>query len=134
MNTTDLLSIIKDCAFEVRKELAPGYLESIYNKALAIELRSHGLNIEEESPIRVNYKGYHVGDFRADIIVEGKVIIELKAISELNKSHHIQLVNYLTATRIDDGFLINYGAEDYRIIHKTRLFDRSYRSKNQVQE
>ena len=76
----------------------------------------------------------HVGDFRADIIVEGKVIIELKAISELNKSHHIQLVNYLTATRIDDGFLINYGAEDYRIIHKTRLFDRSYRSKNQVQE
>lgn len=59
MNTNDLLSIIKDCAFEVRKELAPGYLESIYNKALAIELRSHGLNIEEESPIRVNYKGYH---------------------------------------------------------------------------
>ncbi|WP_317129910.1 hypothetical protein [Duncaniella freteri] len=46
----------------------------------------------------------------------------------------MQLVNYLTATRIDDGFLINYGAEDYRIIHKTRLFDRSYRSKNQVQE
>lgn len=124
MTVTQLLPLIRDCAFEVRKHLAPGYLESVYRRALAIELMERGLNVREEVPLSVNYKGHSAGDFRADIIVDNQVIIELKAVAELNRNHSMQLVNYLSTTGIDHGFLINYGAEDYRIIHKTRLYER----------
>lgn len=124
MIITQLLPLIRDCAYEVRKHLSPGYLESVYQRALAIELKERGLSVAEEVPICVNYKGYNVGDFRADIVVDNQVIIELKAVKELNRHHSVQLVNYLTTTCLDHGFLINYGAEDYRIIHKTRIYER----------
>lgn len=126
MNIAQLLPLVRDCAFEVRKHLAPGYLESVYRKALAIELRSKGLDVVEEMSINVSYKGYNVGDFRADIVVDNQVIVELKAVKELTRNHSIQLVNYLTATGLDHGFLINYGDEDYRIIHRTRIYDKNY--------
>lgn len=124
MIITQLLPLIRDCAFEVRRHLSPGYLESVYRRALVIELKERGLSVAEELPICVDYKGHNVGDFRADIVVDNQAIIELKAVREINRNHSMQLVNYLTSTGIDHGFLINSGADDYRIIHKTRVYER----------
>ncbi|MDE6428217.1 MAG: GxxExxY protein [Muribaculaceae bacterium] len=121
MNIKELINTIYAAAFEVREHLKTGYLESVYQNALAIELKSRGLNIELEVPISVKYKGYTVGSFRADIIVNNEVILELKSVSEILPVHEAQLVNYLTATGINHGILINYG-ENYAFRHKTRLY------------
>lgn len=118
----DLLNTIKDAAFEVRKHLPPGFLESVYQNALMIELSQKGLKADKEISIPVNYKGNIVGDFRADILVNKSVIIEIKAVRELLPIHEAQLVNYLTATGIDYGVLINYGGDNYRFIKKTRIY------------
>lgn len=122
MTDEKILSIIKDAAFQVRRALTPGYLESVYRNALVVELKARGLSAETEVPIKVQYKGIIVGDFRADILVEKRVIIELKAIMELHPIHEAQLVNYLTATGLDYGYLINYGGETYRIVLKSRIY------------
>lgn len=122
MEISELLLIIKDCAFEVRKTLAPGYLESVYRNALIIEMTSRGLFVQSEVPIDVYYKNHVVGEFIADILVENKVILELKATRDLSPIHEIQLVNYLISTGIDYGYLINYGGDNYRIVLKTREY------------
>lgn len=122
MEIEKILQIIKEAAFEVRLQLAPGYLESVYQNALVWELRSRGLTAEKEIPIPVRYKNHIVGDFRADILVNDSIIIELKAVREINPIHEAQLVNYLVATGIDYGYLINYGGDKYRIISKTRIY------------
>lgn len=123
MTNQELQSIIKDAAYQVRLALAPGYLESVYQNALIHELRLRGLSVEKEFPITVTYKGVTVGDFRADILVENKVIIELKAVREIDPIHEVKLVNYLQTTGLDYGYLINYGGERYRIIRKTRVYE-----------
>ncbi len=122
MEITEVLQLIRDAAYEVRLHLAPGFLESVYRNALILELRQRGLEAETEISIPVAYKNHIVGDFRADILVNKSVIIELKAIREINPIHEAQLVNYLVATGIDYGYLINYGGDKYRIIRKTRLW------------
>lgn len=124
MDTQTLLETIKQAAYEVRRHLGPGFLEIVYKKALAIELRSRGLDVRMEVPVTVLYKGHVVGEYYADIIVEGRVIIEAKAVRELTVAHELQLVNYLVATGIDDGMLVNYGGERYRVMCKTRLYPR----------
>lgn len=122
METTYLLSVIKEASYEVRLNLGPGYLESVYQNALLSELRSRGIYAEKEVAIPVWYKGEQVGDFRADILVENRVILELKAVRELNPIHEAQLVNYLVATGLDYGYLINYGGDKFRIALKTRIY------------
>lgn len=122
METKELLGIIKDAAYEVRLNLYPGFLESVYQNALIVELRSRGLCAEKEVAIPVYYKGEPVGDFRADILVEKKIILELKAVRELNPIHEAQLVNYLVATGLDHGYLINYGGDKFRIALKYRQY------------
>ena len=87
-----------------------------------VELDALGLKSEKEIPIAVNYKGVRVGDYRADIIVENRLILELKAVTTLNASHEAQLVNYLNATGIDDGLLINFGATSLQHKHKYRVY------------
>lgn len=126
MNEEFLIKSIYDAAYEVRRHLAPGYLESIYKKALVLELKARGLHTETEVPLNVKYKDNIVGEFRADIVVENQIIIELKAVNTLLKAHELQLINYLTSTGFETGFLINYGSEDYAI----RLKSRTYRPKN----
>lgn len=122
METTYLLKIIKDAAYEVRLNLGYGYLESVYQNALMIELRNRGIYAGKEVAIPVWYKGEQVGDFRADILVEKSIILELKAVRELNPIHEAQLVNYLVATGLDYGYLINYGGDKFRIALKTRIY------------
>ena len=120
-----LIETIKACAKEVRKYLTPGFEEKVYKNAMYLELKMNGLDVKTEVPIQVMYKGMEVGSYRADMIVEDRVIVELKAVNALTTMHDVQLVNYLTATGIDDGLLINFGSEKIQI-------NRKYRDYNQL--
>ena len=122
MDISKLIDKVLECAYNVRLALAPGYLESVYKNAMLIELKMHGLQFETEKPIIVKYKGFIVGDFKADIVVENRLIIELKAVQNLSTPHSIQLVNYLTATGIDDGLIINFGSDKIEIKRKYRVY------------
>jgi GxxExxY protein len=122
MNTEDIITTVIDSIYTVRHHFAYGYLESVYQKALQIELLQRGLKADLEVPININYKGYSVGQYRADMIVEGVVIVELKSIHFLLGIHEIQLVNYLMATGIDHGILVNYGPEKVDIARKWRVY------------
>lgn len=128
METKYLLSAIKEATFEVRLNLGPGYLKSVYQNALMIELRSRGIYAEKESVIPVWYKGEQVGDFRADILEEKAIILELKAVRELNPVHEAQLVNYLVATGLNYGYLINYGGDKFRIALKSREYTSQHKA------
>ncbi len=113
------------CAMKVHTVLGPGYLESVYHQALAIELRRSGLQVEAERPLEVQYDGNLVGTFCADMIVNQAILIELKATQSLLPLHEVQLVNYLTATRIDTGLLLNFGAERLHFKRKSRVYSPS---------
>ena len=122
MEIKELVEQIIECAKQVRSQLTPGFEEKVYKNALYIELVDHGLPVETEVSFKVYYKNHIVGDYRADMIVDRRVIIELKAVSSLSTIHEVQLVNYLTATGIDDGILINFGSDKIEIRHKYRLY------------
>jgi GxxExxY protein len=96
-------------AFEVHNILGFGFLENVYQNSLIKELRYRGLKAEEQKEIRVLYKGEEVGSYYADIVVNDEIIIELKALENLSKAHESQLLNYLKATGLKLGFLINFG-------------------------
>lgn len=97
------------CCFKVHQTLGAGFLEKVYENALMIELGKCGLKGQQQVPVSVNYGGCAVGEYYADILVEGQVVRELKANQSLSKEHEIQLVNYLSATGISVGLLINFG-------------------------
>lgn len=108
MEEQELTFAIRGSVFEVFRELGAGFLEQVYHRALVLELEQRGLSVKSEKRIPVYYKGYMVGDYAADLIVEDKVLIELKAQNELSKAHEAQLLNYLKATGIKVGSLINF--------------------------
>ena len=122
MENQELIDRIIACAKNVRKQLAAGYEEKIYKNAMYIEMKKNGITVETEVPFQVRYDGIVIGEYKADMIADRKVIVELKAVNALIKYHSVQLVNYLTATGINDGLLINFGAEKLEIIPKTRLY------------
>ena len=97
------------CAFEVINELGAGFLESVYEKAMLLVLRQKGLSVLSQHPVKVTFRGECVGEFYADIFVEGKVIVELKAVKAIATEHQAQIINYLNATGIEVGLLINFG-------------------------
>jgi GxxExxY protein len=105
----DLTHKIIGAAFEVYRELGYGFLEKIYERALIQELKSQGLEVENQKPIKVFYKGQPVGDYIADLWIDNKIIVELKAEKEMNPKHEAQLINYLKATNSKVGLLINFG-------------------------
>ena len=125
MDTEILIKKVVQCAYNVRTQLSAGFLESVYQKALLIELEKNGISAIAEAPIDVYYDDCIVGEYRADIIVEDEIIIELKAIQKLSPIHEAQLVNYLTATRIDYGLLINFGGEQIEIKRKYRTYKKT---------
>ena len=122
MEEQQLTEKIIGCAMKVHSTLGPGFLESVYHKALAHELGKAGLKVQCEKPITVHYDGLDVGDFSADMLVEDRVMLELKANQALAPSHEVQLVNYLTATGIEIGLLLNFGAERLEFKRKTRTY------------
>jgi len=110
MKDDDLTQKIIGCAYKVHNTLGPGFLEKVYENALRIELEKLGMTIKQQEPIDVTYDGQVVGEYFADLWVEGRVIIELKAVQAIVKKHEVQLVNCLTATGVDTGLLLNFGA------------------------
>ena len=96
-------------AYTVHNTLGAGFLEKVYEQALILELKVSGLVVESQVPLSVIYRDQIVGEYYADLIVEDKVICELKAVDVLKKAHEVQLVNYLVATGMDVGVLINFG-------------------------
>lgn len=123
----ELIDSINNCAMRIRRQLPQGYLEAVYKNAMVIELRKLGLPFETEKPIKVFYDGISVGEYKADIIIDNQLILELKAVQNLCTAHEVQLVNYLTATGIDDGLLINFGGEKIDIRHKYRLYKKQFK-------
>jgi GxxExxY protein len=124
MEEQALTQRIIGCAMKVHGALGPGFLESVYQRALAHELQKTGLRVECEKPISVTYDGAIVGDFCADMLVEGRVMIENKAVQALATAHEVQLVNYLTATGIEIGLLLNFGGARLEFKRKTRTYRR----------
>lgn len=117
-----LITEIIECAKRIRRQLGPGFLEKVYKNAMVVELRKLNLNFETEKLIQVLYDGIVVGEYRTDIIVEGKLILELKATQDLSIANEVQLVNYLTSTQIDDGLLINFGSDKLQFKRKYRIY------------
>lgn len=97
--------------YEVYNELGHGFLESVYERAMLIALRQAGLSAEAQVPVRVWFRGHDVGDFRADMLVEGVVILELKAARGLDSGNESQTLNFLRATDIEVGLLMNFGSK-----------------------
>ena len=116
----ELSDKIIDCAFEVHKTLGYGFLEKVYENSLKYELVDAGLLVEQQAVIQVIYKGKIAGDYRADLFVGEKIIVELKAEKQLNSSHEAQLLNYLKATNVKVGYLINFGK--YKLEFKRLVF------------
>jgi len=105
----DLTGKILQACFEVSKELGSGFLESVYEKALLVALRQKDLQAAAQVPLLVKFRGIIVGEFYADILVEEKVLVELKAVGVLANEHYAQLLNYLKATALEVGLLVNFG-------------------------
>ena len=95
--------------YEVYNELGYGFLEKVYQNAMYLELKSQGFKVEPQKQIKVYYKNELVGDFFADLLINDLIILELKACDSLVKSHYVQTLNYLKATNIEIGLLLNFG-------------------------
>jgi|ERR1044072_4580137 GxxExxY protein len=111
---------ILEACFEVSRELGAGFLESVYEKALFVALKQKGLDFTQQIALKVMFRGVVVGDFYADMMVNKKVLVELKAVSRILPEHKAQVINYLKATGIDVGLLINFGNPklEYYRLHK----------------
>jgi GxxExxY protein len=105
----ELTERIIKCFFEVYNRLGFGFLEKIYERAMMIELSSEGLTVNAQHPVPVYYRDRLVGDYTADIIVEDTIVLELKAAEAVVEEHELQLINYLKATDLEVGLLLNFG-------------------------
>jgi GxxExxY protein len=106
---SELTGKILESCFEVSNELGIGFVEQVYENALLIALRQKGLKAESQVPLAVKFRNEVVGEFRVDILVENKILLELKAVGGLSKEHYAQTINYLKATGIEVALLINFG-------------------------
>ena len=120
MQHADLTEAIIGCAYKVYNAMGYGFLESVYQKCMLIELRKENLSAEPEKSIAVRYSGEIVGDFSADLLVEDLVIVELKSVRRIIQAHEAQLVNYLVATGKEVGLLLNFGERKVEVKRKVR--------------
>jgi GxxExxY protein len=108
MDMNDITYAIRGAIFEVNNVLGPGFLEKVYENSLLVELKRRGYKAEAQVPLKVLYKNIVVGEYFADLIVEDRVIVELKTVESLDRIHEAQLLNYLKATGIKVGLLVNF--------------------------
>ncbi|MBN1996068.1 GxxExxY protein [candidate division KSB1 bacterium] len=120
MKYKELTEKIIGCAYTVFNKMGFGFLESVYEKCLLIELEKCGLKAKAQQAVKVYYDNQIVGDFMADIFVEDTIIVELKSVLRLVTAHEVQLVNYLTATRKDVGLLINFAVTEVEVKRKVK--------------
>ncbi len=100
---------ILEGSFEVSKELGAGFLESVYEKALLVAPREKGMIVKRQFPLNVKFRGIIVGEFFADLLVDDRILVQLKAVSRFSPEHFAQIINYLKATGIPVGLIINFG-------------------------
>ncbi|MBM82928.1 MAG: GxxExxY protein [Planctomycetaceae bacterium] len=122
MVNDELTKRVIGAAFQVHNTLGSGFLEAVYERALSIELNKLGIPHERQAPLKVTYDGHIVGEFAADILIEGELVVELKAVAKLATVHEVQLVNYLAATGINIGLLINFGPDKVDVKRKYRTY------------
>ena len=120
MKHEDITSKIIGCAYKVFNTLGFGFLESIYKKAMVIELRKQNMAVEEEKPLKVFYEDKVVGEFFVDLFAENEIAVELKSVENLTKVHEVQLVNYLNGLKKEIGLLINFGPAGVEVKRKYR--------------
>jgi GxxExxY protein len=120
MEYEDITHKIIGAAYQVYNQLCFGFLESVYKRAMIIELTKNKLRVEAEKPLKVYYDKQVVGDFYIDLFVEDAVIVELKSVQNLAKEHEVQLVNYLNGLKKDIGLLINFGPSGVEVKRKYR--------------
>ena len=105
----EIIALVLDCAFEVHRELGPGLLESVYEQAMAFELAGKGIAFERQLEVAAVYKGQNLGlGFRADLVVDRRLLLELKAVDDLAPSHLAQTMTYLRLLRLKRGLLLNF--------------------------
>ncbi len=109
MADKEITERIIGCAFTVHSRLGAGFLEKVYENALVLELGKNGLSVQQQVPVTVRYDEFPVGEYFADLLIENRIVCELKANQAIAPEHEIQLVNYLAATGFDIGLLINFG-------------------------
>ena len=122
---SDITKKIINAYYQVYNQLGYGFLEKVYERAMMIELPKHGLKCERQKNIKVFYEEIEIGDYYADTVVEDCVIIELKAVETIAPEHEEQLVNYLKATEIEVGLLLNFGPTAQ---FKRKVFSNNYQS------
>jgi GxxExxY protein len=120
MEYKELTEKIIGCAYRVYNKMGFGFLESVYEKCMLIELRKAGLNAESQKPITVYYEDEIVGEFVADIIVNDTIILELKSLRRIIKAHEVQLVNYLVATGKPVGLILNFAESKVEVKRKVK--------------
>ena len=123
MKHEDITHKIIGCAYNVFNKLGFGFLESVYKKAMIIELTKSNFKVEAEKPLKVYYDNQVVGDFYVDLFVEEEIIVELKSVQNLTKEHEVQLVNYLNGIKKDIGLLINFSPSGVEVKRKFRQPD-----------
>lgn len=120
MEHKELTEKIIGCAYKVYNKLGFGFLESVYENCMAIELENSGLHFETQKPLKVLYENKVVGNFISDIVVDDLVIVELKSVKNISTAHEVQLVNYLVATGKPVGLLINFGEDNVEVKRKIK--------------
>lgn len=123
MKHKELTYKIIGCAMEVHKHLGNGFQEVIYQRALAIEMASQGIDFSREHEMQIQYKGHEIGTRRVDFFVEGKIMVEIKAIINLEDVHLAQAMNYVEAYNLEIGLLINFGAKSlqHKRVHNNKI-------------
>lgn len=122
MESAELTEKIIGCSYRVYNTLGSGFLESVYEKSLILEAEKSGLTVESQKAVNVYYDEQIVGSFIIDLFVNGKVVVELKAVKSLSVAHEVQLVNYLAATKIPVGLLINFSESKVEVKRKVLTF------------
>ena len=111
MKHEEITEKIIGAAYSVYNYFGFGFVEKVYENALAIEMRKKGLDFKQQVPIKVHYNNDIAGDYVADFLVEEKVLLEIKAVKKLENAHHVQIIHYLKALRLEVGLLLNFGVE-----------------------
>jgi GxxExxY protein len=113
---SELTEKILGAYYDVYNEIGHGFLESVYNNCMFLALIKVGMSVRREVPVPVYFRGQDVGQFKADLVVDGCVLLELKAVQNLDRSHEAQIMNYLRATEVEVGLLLNFGSPQFRRI------------------
>ena len=124
MEYEDITRKIIGSAYQVFNQLGFGFLESVYKKAMILELGKNNLKVEEEKPLEVYYDDKVVGNFYVDLFVEDEIVVELKSVQNITKEHEVQVVNYLKGVKRDIGLLINFGPSGVNVKRKYREFEK----------